>query len=61
MTQKNLVQVVSYISPELKAHLEEARRRTHRRISMSAYIESLLWRSVAGRRKGTVLSTGGES
>lgn len=51
MPSKNLVQIVSYVSPELKDHLEEYRRRSTQRVSMSAYIESILWQHVEHQNK----------
>lgn len=51
MPSKNLVQIVSYISPALKDRIEEARRQSAQRISMSAYIEAVLWRHVDHQKK----------
>ena len=55
MAAKNLVQIVAYVSPELKALIEQDRRKSRQRISMSAYIEHLLQRHFdqdAKARKG---------
>lgn len=51
MTTKRLVQIVSYVSPELKDRIEEDRRRFRQRVSMSAYIESILWQHVEHQTK----------
>lgn len=51
MPSKNLVQIVSYISPDLKDRIEEARRQSAQRVSMSAYIESVLWQHVDHQKK----------
>ena len=51
MPSKSLVQIVSYISPDLKDRIEEARRQSPQRISMSAYIESVLWQHVDHQNK----------
>jgi hypothetical protein len=44
MANKNLIQIVTYISPDLKALIDQERRNSGQRISMSAYVESLLRR-----------------
>lgn len=47
----NLAQVVAYIDPALKDRIEEARRKSAHRISMSAYIESVLRHHVEHQQK----------
>ena len=54
MSKQPLAQVVAYISPELKVLIEQDRKRSAQRISMSAYVESILRRHVERHRRKAV-------
>jgi hypothetical protein len=51
MTKHPLKQVVAYIAPELKELIEQDRKRAAQRISMSAYVESILRRHFQRNRR----------
>jgi hypothetical protein len=51
MTKQPLTQIVAYISPDIKALIEQERKRSAQRISMSAYVESVLRRHVERTRR----------
>lgn len=51
MGAKTLEQVVAYVSPDLKRQMEEERKVASPRLSMSAYIESVLRRHCEKKRK----------
>lgn len=54
MTKQSLTQIVTYVSPELKALIEQDRKRSAQRVSMSAYVEAILRRHFERSRRKSV-------
>ena len=51
MENKSRVQIVAYVSPDLKAIIEQERKSAGHRVSMSAYIEGVLRRHCDHNKK----------